>query len=107
MKATFSRFLALLTAAALLTFLPHPAVNASESDAQPVQARDISESVQITEHIGFTDATMLINGSDNYAPASKGDQASLTLESPEPIGSLYILFEAEYGTYTLTDNATG
>ena len=108
MKATFSRFLALLlTAAALLTYLPHPAVNASESDAQPVQARDISESVQITEHIGFTDATMLINGSDNYAPASKGDQASLTLESPEPIGSLYILFEAEYGTYTLTDNATG
>lgn len=33
--------------------------------------------------------------------------ASITLENPAGMGSVYILFDVEYGEYTLTDNATG
>ena len=106
MKNIPRRFLALLlTAAALFTIVPAPAARADQTDTPPAQ--DLTELVQVTDSSGFSKTSILFDGREDNVLSSTGTQASLTLESPEGIGSLYIRFETEYGAYTLTDNTTG
>lgn len=73
--------------------------------AQEFPAADLSQDTHI-EAKGFDDIEFLTDGDTRYYRNSSGN-ATLVLEAPEPIGSLYLLFHDFYGPYTVTDNATG
>ena len=70
------------------------------------QAADISGMERITDQQGFGRPYALFDGSTlvetRYAQGSW-----LTLEDAGGIGSLYLIFNLEYGPYTLTNNDTG
>ena len=69
-------------------------------------AEDISSVERIMAHSGFTREEMLFDKNLLQA-VSLQDQASVTVEYAQGIGSLYLIFDLEYGSYTVTDNATG
>ena len=56
--------------------------------------------------VGYDSFQFLKDGNLKTFHRSAGD-AIITLTAPQGIGSLYILFDVEYGPYTITDNATG
>lgn len=91
----------LLSLCLLVPLLPLPRVQAEETAAQDISGVDI-----ITDHVGFYKAFKLFDG-DGLNACYAGRNASLTLEYPEGIGSLYLIFDIEYGTYTITNNDTG
>ena len=68
-------------------------------------AEDISSAGLITESAGIQ-TDRLFDGSQTRA-AKAEEQSSLTLEDPRGFGSLYLIFDREYGAYTLTNNDTG
>ena len=88
---------------AMLVFLCLLPVNAARAAEM---AEDISAKSLITEHGGFRYADGLFDG-DTIHPMTFGDGTFLTLEYEEGIGSLYLIFDVEYGPYTVTDNGTG
>ena len=90
------RFLILLFV--LFLILPLP-VNATDA------ATDITESTQFSGS-GFYSLNFLRDKNIDKYVTSEGS-ASITLQNPDGIGSLYLLFDLEYGAYTVTDNATG
>ncbi|MBQ9149182.1 MAG: PIG-L family deacetylase [Oscillospiraceae bacterium] len=92
-------FLLILTLILLLSMLP---LGASADGI----AADISGKEIVTASEGFDAIDSLFDGK-LLAGKKTADTASLTLESAEGIGSLYFIFGAEYGAYTVTDNATG
>ena len=55
---------------------------------------------------GFTSFAFLKDGNIKEYASSTGD-AEITLKNNSGIGSLYLLFDLEYGEYTITDNDTG
>ena len=55
---------------------------------------------------GFTSYAFLKDGNIKEYASSTGD-AEITLKNNSGIGSLYLLFDLEYGEYTITDNDTG
>lgn len=69
------------------------------------QAEDISASAQFsgTGYKGFG----FLKDKDIYTYGASEGNASITIESDTPMGSLYILFDLEYGPYTITDNVSG
>ena len=68
-------------------------------------AKDITASATFSG-TGYKSLDFLHDGStDTYR--TSGDTASITLEDPDGIGGLYLLFDLEYGPYTVTDNVTG
>ena len=56
--------------------------------------------------VGYDSYQFLKDGNIKTFVRSSGN-ASITLTAPEGIGSLYILFDMEYGSYTIIDNDTG
>ena len=68
-------------------------------------AVDITDKVQITG-TGYHNMDFLTDGFTGvYHTASK--DASLTLESDTPMAGLYLMFDLEFGAYTVTDLDTG
>ena len=55
---------------------------------------------------GFASFEFLKDGDTKNYASSTAD-AEITLKNSSGIGSLYLLFDLEYGTYTITDNDTG
>lgn len=55
---------------------------------------------------GFEDLLFLTDGKIKTHRTSE-DTASITLENPQGMAGIYILFDLEYGAYTITDNTTG
>lgn len=98
MKNWLRRLIACLL---LLCLLPAVPVGAQE-DA----ARELSGQALVSASTGFTNLASLFDGKDSEGFFTK-ENGSLTLTAPEGIGSLYIVFGKEYGTYTVTDDATG
>ena len=94
----FRFFSALLCLCMLLSLMP--AVSASPSAAQ-----DISSSTTVTGS-GYSSFSFLFDKNIKSYKDSSGN-ASITLENQAGIGSLYLMFDLEYGEYTITDNATG
>ena len=94
-KKIFSLFLATCM---LLTLIPHAA--ASES-----VATDISAKTAFSGN-GYSTFDFLSDGDIKTYKESNGN-TQITLTNNEGIGSLYLLFDLEYGTYTITDNITG
>ena len=74
--------------------------NTQPADTEKTAARDISSETTFTS-VGFTDAFRANNGGEGInAKGSAG--ASFTLQSDEPIGSLYVAFGEEYGEWQIT-----
>ncbi len=94
----FTRIPALLLALCLILPLI-PAVSAEE------EAREITDACTITG-TGFESLSFLTDKNKSNYRNSQGD-ASVTLKNEEGIGSLYLLFDAPYGTYTVTDDVSG
>ena len=69
-------------------------------------ARNVSGAGLVTAHSGFSSVNRLF---DTYTvtPVQFADHASLALNCPEGIGSLYLIFDLEYGSFTVTDEDSG
>ena len=86
--------LVLVISAALLVSADEPAV-----------AQDIRSNTTISGE-GYSGFKFLFDGDINTYKKSSGN-TTIQLENSTGIGSLYLLFNLEYGEYTITDNATG
>lgn len=119
MKSVFLRIAALVITAFMLTatLAPIPAdaaafayrnppANVENDPSDPDAALNISSTRLITDHSGFPSIAYLFDGNTSSAKASARN-AHLTFQREEGIGYLYFLFWVEYGTYTVTNNATG
>lgn len=85
--------------AALMVFAQIPVAQAQET------ASDITEKVHLTG-TGYKNLDFLTDGMTGTYHTSTGD-VSLTLECDEGMAGLYLLFDLEYGEYTVTDHSTG
>ena len=69
-------------------------------------AKDISSSGLFTQINGLGSGEWLFDGAQGGC-VKVGGNSSFTLEDDRGIGSLYFVFDMEYGNYTLTNNDTG
>lgn len=76
------------------------------SAAETQKAADLSKTKYITDYSGFSSCKFFFDGVVLYGKKTSGN-ASFTAENSEGIGSIYILFQEEYGPYTVTNNDTG
>lgn len=72
------------------------------AQAEETSAKDISGIERIESQNGIKDIDALFDGNTIRAVAIQ-DSASLTLHAEEGIGSAYLIFDTEYGPYTVTD----
>jgi len=98
--ALAKRFLSLIVCFCLL--MPCLTVSAAESQ----KAENLSKTRYITDYSGFSGCKFFFDGVVLYGKKTTGN-ASFTAENSDGIGSIYILFQEEYGPYTVTDNDTG
>ena len=70
------------------------------------EAMNVSGPARIDEQSGFHQHGRLFDGIFTV-PTTFADHSWVTLEYRERIGSLYLIFHHEYGTYTVTNNDTG
>ncbi len=82
----------------ILLFSLAISVNADE----PEQATDISSGTTFSG-TGYASFSFLIDKDDLSYRRSNGN-AAITLENPAGIGSLYLIFDYEYGEYAIRDN---
>ena len=71
----------------------------------PAPARDLSEDLEITG-TGYDWFDFLMDG-DDLSYYGSDDDAVITLTHPEGIAKLYLMFDLEFGEYTVTNDATG
>ncbi len=69
------------------------------------QAEDITKSTQISG-TGYEDFSFLQNGDTGDYRVS-GEETQITLKNSAGLAQLYLLFDMEYGAYTVTDDETG
>lgn len=75
------------------------------AQAQEELAEDITSSTTITSTC-YEDVSFLVNGNiDTYRTADS--VGTITLENSQGIAGIYLLFDLEYGAYTVTDMTTG
>ena len=67
-------------------------------------AQDITDSTLFSS-TSFENTDFLHNG--NIKTYQTGKKGTLTLENEAGMAGIYLLFDLEYGNYTVTDNATG
>lgn len=97
----FRRILtALLAFLLLLAALPTPSV-----EAVPETAQDLRGSTTISG-TGYSGFSFLLDGKTGTYKTSSGN-TSISLENSQGMGALYLFFNLEYGSYTITDHATG
>ena len=99
MKNVLWRILSLLLC--LCAIVPIMPARAQE----PNLAEDISSDLMVTS-TGFNTEWMLFDGNTTKAGLT-AEKSYLTLEDERGIGSLYLIFDLEYGAYTLTNHDTG
>ena len=100
MSHKFTRLTALLLCLIML-FSVVPAVTADEAP----EADDISSKTTISGS-GYDSFGFLFD-KNNGSYRTSGKSASITLKNASGMGSLYLMFNLEYGSYTITDNSTG
>lgn len=106
MKLPFRRILALLLCLGLLIPLS-AGVRAVETENTQQEAKDISSTKYIKKCVGFPNYGYFFDGKVLYGGKSNGGEAYFTAEHEEGIGSIYIIFQHEFGAYTVTNNDTG
>ena len=67
----------------------------------PAGAEDLTHPESITYSSGISDSTMLCDGDQETAQTCR-ENAFLTLEEPQGIAGLYLIFDKPYGTITLS-----
>ena len=70
------------------------------------EARDVSSPDLVTNSTGITGTKYILDGN----PETKGsvqEKGEFSLACPEGFGSAYLLFDVEYGEYTVVDEDTG
>ena len=75
------------------------------SEASP-QAQSIGKPGLVSQSQGFSNLSALFDR-NLLTPTNAPDHSWLTMAHPEGIGSLYVIFYSEYGTYSITNNDTG
>ena len=70
------------------------------------QATDITEGTEITVTAGYDTAGFLTDGNVNSYRNSDGD-ATIHLSNPDGMAGIYLMFDLEYGAYTIEDNLSG
>lgn len=95
------RKLIILALCLLLVFTAALAVSADE----PAVAQDIRKDTAISGS-GYSGYKFLFDGDISTYNKSNGN-ATIKLENSAGMGSLYLLFNLEYGEYTITDDVTG
>ena len=73
----------------------------------PVRAaaeQDLALTVKVS---GYKDGAFLTDGDINTYRTSDKKGATITITAPQSMGSLYLMFDMEYGAYTITDNESG
>ena len=73
--------------------------------AEEAEARDISGECGLDCAVE-TAGEALLDG-DRMSPYSLPEGTGITLTHPEGIGSLYLIFDRDYGEYSVTDNDSG
>lgn len=110
MNSPFVRLTALIICLCLMIplmgVLPVYADEVSTDAPAAKIAEEISSWELVADSTGFNGTGYLFDGYA-FAGRTTAAPASLTLEHESGIGSLYILFGDEYGSYTVTDNTTG
>ena len=76
------------------------------ASAEEAEARNIFGNSILKAHTGFRDVDELIDG-NTVAPMAFGAGCSMTLQHSEGIGSMYLMFNKEYGPFSVTDLDTG
>ena len=99
MNRLFSRLTALLLCITCLLSLV-PLVSADETVAE-----DLSKSTTITG-TGYGSFGFLFDKNDRSYSTSNGN-ATISLKNAAGMGSLYLMFNLEYGSYTITDDLNG
>ena len=99
MRSLICRGLALVLLACML--LPQ----CPQGSAATLSAEDITKETAVTG-TGYDSYSFLFDKNIKKYNRSSGN-VSITLENEAGIGSLYLLFDLEYGEYTVTDNASG
>ncbi len=99
MKQRFIRAVALVLLICLLPPLP------AAAQEEAVQAQDISDQTTLTANNYQMYLFLFDKDIDTYY--SILDTTELTLENDLGMGSLYIMFDLEYGPYTIINNDTG
>lgn len=82
------------------------AARATETEPADPEAKDISQAQYMTQCEGFSNPGAFFDKKLLYGGTSEAG-ASFTAEHPEGIGSVYIIFQYEYGTFSVTNNDTG
>ncbi len=77
-----------------------------QARADEVEAQNISRIETLTSRAGFDNCTPLFDGDTTTALVS-AEQSQLTFGYAEGIGSAYLIFDIEYGPYTVINNDTG
>ncbi len=96
MKPLFYKILALML---VLCCIPLPAFGQEQS------AQDITKDTAVTA-TGYSSPGFLTDGDLKTYKASAGT-ATVTLKNSSGMAGVYLLFDLEYGEYTVTDNTTG
>ncbi len=96
MKPLFYKILALVL---VLCCIPLPVFGQEQT------AQDITKDTSITA-TGYSSLDFLTD-KDLKTYKTSGDTATVTLKNSSGMDGLYLLFDLEYGKYTITDNATG
>ena len=99
-------FAVLLCICAVFTCLPTTFAQETESEEPAKAATNISEKKYITEFSGFNNIYFFFDRITTYGSTGQ-ENASFTAAHEEGIGSIYLIFQLEYGAYTLTNNDTG
>lgn len=107
MKYAIHRVLVtLLCAAAVFICFPLAFAREAEDTEAVNEATDISGTSLIVEYDGFPYCDFLFDDYIYYGKKSN-DSAYFTVAHEEGIGSIYLIFQREYGTYTITNNENG
>lgn len=104
MRNFMKRMLALMLCLCALVSLA-PAVDAEMILIMSKPAQDLREDLKITG-TGYTNFSFLKDGKNDTYNRSK-ENARITLTHPDGIAKLYLMFDMEFGAYTITNDATG
>ena len=106
MKQIFRRFLMILLCLCMLCPMLTTEVMGSEADGSQQEAEDISRLKYITKCVGFPNYGYFFDGKTLYGGKSTGE-GYFTVEHPDGVGSIYIIFQHEFGPYSVTNNDSG
>ena len=75
--------------------------------ARAEEARDVTKECTCAQSTGFSNPGSVLDEKLWSVSISATDGGAFSVTAPEGLGSAYLLFDEEYGEYTVTDDETG